>query len=62
MEEKNKLKNFKSLEELTREGWEYTGIRFSYLQIYKNGEKRILYDNNNQSIYAEYVMKDNREL
>ena len=44
----------KSIEELSKEGWEDIHVSYAGFDIYKNGDKRILYDSKNQIIYLNY--------
>lgn len=50
----------KPLEELTQEGWKYAGLRFAYLKVYKNENKRIIYDDKLNIICKEYSIEDKK--
>jgi hypothetical protein len=51
-----KKKQNKSVEELTKEGWEDTLTHFAHIKIYKNGNDRILYDTKTQTIEYRYFI------
>jgi hypothetical protein len=42
------------LEELIKDGYAQTGATFSFMQILKRDNERVLYDTRNDSVYMHY--------
>jgi hypothetical protein len=47
----------KSIKELTEEGWADTFSQFAHLEVYANGDKRLIYDPAKQTIERIYSEK-----
>jgi hypothetical protein len=45
------------LEELIKDGYAQTGATFSYMQILKRDNERILYNTRNDTIYMRYKVE-----